>query len=167
MLPPTPSRCLLEDALSRHGLRLRGGWTPSELDALPLLPGGQPAAVVWMVGVVGSEIWPAFKASPFFRDGQANPLDRWSQAIGRELAATWGGLALFPFDGPPYYPFQQWATRAEPLQSSRLMLRLHPEHGLWHAYRFALAMAAVVPGDLPPTQPSLAATQPDLRLSLS
>jgi hypothetical protein len=52
----------------------------------------------------------------------------------------WGGVALYPFTGPPYWPFQQWATRAEPLQNSPLMLRIHPSYGLWHAYRFALAL---------------------------
>jgi Fe-S-cluster-containing hydrogenase component 2 len=29
------------------------------------------------------------------------------------------------------------------------MLRLHPTYGLWHAYRFALALPAVAPGDAP------------------
>jgi hypothetical protein len=144
----TPSRLALQEALSAHGLCLRGGWQPAALDALAALPDGRPAAVVWMVGVVGSAFWPSFKASSFYQDGLADPLDRWSRAIGSELARRWGGVALFPFEGPPYHPFQQWATRAEPLQTSPLMLRIHPEYGLWHAYRFALALPAVLPGDL-------------------
>jgi len=144
-----PSRAQLVAALSVHGLRLRGGWLPGVEDALPALPAGQTAAVVWMVGVTGSDFWPFFKASSFYQDGQPDPLDRWSQAIGSELANQWGGMALFPFDGPPYHPFQRWATRAEPLQASPLMLRIHPEFGLWHAYRFALALPVALPDDLP------------------
>ncbi|HOZ63332.1 MAG TPA: hypothetical protein PK497_02925 [Burkholderiaceae bacterium] len=144
-----PSRAQLVAALSVHGLRLRGGWLPGVEDALPSLPGGQTAAVVWMVGVTGSDFWPLFKATSFYQDGQPDPLDRWSQAIGSELANQWGGMALFPFDGPPYHPFQRWATRAEPLQASPLMLRIHPEFGLWHAYRFALALPVALPEDLP------------------
>jgi hypothetical protein len=131
----------IRQALAQRGLHLRGGWLPDpEADQLPLLPGGGSAGVVWMVGVVGSGHWSDFSASPFFTDGLPDPLDRWSQAIGDELAARWGGVALYPFTGPPYWPFQQWATRAEPLQNSPLMLRIHPSYGLWHAYRFALAL---------------------------
>jgi hypothetical protein len=131
----------IRQALAQRGLHLRGGWLPDpEADQLPLLPGGGSAGVVWMVGVVGSDHWSDFSASPFFTDGLPDPLDRWSQAIGDELALRWGGVALYPFTGPPYWPFQQWATRAEPLQNSPLMLRIHPSYGLWHAYRFALAL---------------------------
>lgn len=159
-----PSRSQLQDALSPHGLRLRGGWRPVDGDVLPALPDGRPPAVVWMVGGVGSELWPAFRASPFYADGLAHPLDRWSLAIGQTLAQRWGGLALFPFDGPPYYPFQQWAARAETLHSSPLMLRIHPEFGLWHAYRFALALPTLQPGDLPETASPPAGVSMDLCL---
>ncbi len=134
------TRTRLEDALTRFGLRLRGGWIPGPTDALPPLPGGRAAAVVWMVGMAGSECWGAFSGSPFFSDGLANPLDRWSASIGDALAQQNGGQALYPSDGPPYHPFQQWADRCEPTQSSPMMLRIHPDYGLWHAYRFALAM---------------------------
>jgi hypothetical protein len=130
----------LKDALTQHGLQLRGHFVPTESDALPALPDGRSAAVVYMVGVVGSAFWPHFKASPFFSDGLPDPLDRWSRSIGQTLAAQFGGVAQFPFDGPPYHPFQRWADRAEATQPSRMLLRIHPEHGLWHAYRFALAL---------------------------
>ncbi len=141
------SRAALESALAPQGLRLRGGWLPTRRDRVPMLPGGRGAAVVWMVGQVGSESWSAFKASPCFSDGQANPLDRWSQAIGDGLAAQHGGIALYPFGGPPWHPFQQWAARAEPLQTSPVMLQLHPKFGLWHAYRFALALPTLTAQD--------------------
>ena len=144
-----PSRALIADVLGGNGLHLRGAWEPQAADALPVLANGKNAAVVWMVGGVGSSQWPAFSASPFYADGLPDPLDRWSRAIAEELAERWGGLALFPFEGPPYWPFQQWAARAETLDTSPLMLRLHPTYGLWHAYRFALALPAVSPGDAP------------------
>lgn len=144
-----PSRALIAEALRGHGLQVRGAWQPDARDALPRLAGGKVPTVVWMVGGVGSGLWPAFAASSFYADGLPDPLDRWSRAIGQALAQRWGGLALFPFDGPPYWPFQQWAARAEALCSSPLMLRLHPEYGLWHAYRFALALPALSPDDAP------------------
>ena len=139
---PNPIEQQLIAALAPQALSLRGGFAPVAADQLPALPDGQPAAVVWMVGVIGPAFWPHFKASSFFKDGLPDPLDRWSRAIGDELAARFGGLALFPFDGPPYHPFQRWADRSEATQPSRMMLRIHPDYGLWHAYRFALALPA-------------------------
>lgn len=145
-MPPVPLHHNLQAALDRHGLSLRGAFAPTPADGLPMLPNGQPAAGVWMVGVIGSAFWPHFKASPFFSDGLNDPLDRWSRAIGEELAHRLGGLALFPFDGPPYWPFQRWADRSEATEPSRMLLRIHPHYGLWHAYRFALALPAPWPG---------------------
>ena len=81
-----PSRAQIADVLSSHGLHLRGAWEPQVSDALPALANGKTAAVVWMVGAVGSRLWPAFSASPYYADGLPNPLDRWSRAIAEELA---------------------------------------------------------------------------------
>jgi ferredoxin len=142
----TPTETQLQEALNPYGLSLRGAFTPEAADQLPKRPNGKPAGAVWLVGVVSSNFWPHFKASAFFSDGLPDPLDRWSRTIGEDMAARFGGLALFPFDGPPYHPFQRWADRAEATHSSRMLLRIHPEYGLWHAYRFALALAAA-PGE--------------------
>ena len=147
MHTPPASRARLESALAPHGLRVRGGWVPTASDVLPLLSGSQSAVVVWMVGQVGSECWSAFSASPFFSDGLPDPMDRWSKSIGDALAQELDGVALYPSDGPPYHPFQQWSQRAEPLQTSPLMLQIHPEYGLWHACRFALLLPQYVAQD--------------------
>lgn len=118
-----------------------------------------------MVGVAGSRFWPSFAGSAEHRDGLPDALDRWSRRIGQSLATQRGGLALFPFEGPPHWPFQRWATRCEPVEPSLLGLLMHPEFGLWHAFRFALLL---------PSQPgtvALAVTQnpaqPSSRMGLS
>lgn len=160
----TGSRKWLEAALARCGLRLRGGWIPQAGDALAPVAAG-PVAVVWMVGQVGSECWPAFSASRFFADGLPDPLDRWSQDIGDALARKCGGRAIYPSDGPPYAPFQQWARRAESLGTSPLMLQLHPQYGLWHAYRFALAVPALGAQDFEHIKRQQAVIATDLCLS--
>ena len=133
-------------ALHAHGLHLRGGFCPQAHEAITL-PDGRPAAVLWLAGNVGGSMWAHFQSSPLAQDGLPDPLDRWSRQIGDALAQQFGGLALYPFDGPPlqshYHPFQQWASRCEAVFPSPLMLRLHPQHGLWHAYRFALALPTV------------------------
>jgi hypothetical protein len=56
-------------------------------------------------------------------------------------------MPLFPFDGPPFLPFQRWAQKAEPVHPSPLGILIHPDWGLWHAYRGALAFAERI--DLP------------------
>jgi len=81
-----------------------------------------------------------FSRSAEFADGKADPLDRWSVRVGNELAAALGGRAIFPFDGPPFPPFLGWAARAGTAASTRLSLFMHRDFGLWHAYRFALAV---------------------------
>lgn len=143
-----PSRSELARTLAADGLRVRGGFAPGAADGLPPLPDGQAPAVVWMVGQVGSEAWPHFSGSSFFRDRLPDPMDRWSKSIGDALACDLRGIAIYPSDGPPWFPFQQWAQRAEPVRASPLMLMIHPEFGLWHAYRFALVLPGVVAQDL-------------------
>jgi len=144
------ARATLSAALQAYGLHLRGGVCPDPAEGLHL-PDGRAAAVLWLVGNVGGSLWDAFAASPFASDGQANPLDRWSRQVGDALADEHGGLALYPFTGPPeqpaYHPFQQWAARSEAVHTSPLMLRIHPQYGLWHAYRFALVFPALDPVD--------------------
>ena len=154
------SRPDLEAELARHGLRLRGRWTPTSADALAALPAG-PVAVVWMVGQIGSECWPVFSRSRSMADGLPDPMDRWSQSIGDAMARRWGGRAVYPSDGPPYAPFQRWAARAEPLQASALQLQIHPRFGLWHAWRFALLLPDLAPDDLVAPAARAGAPSPD------
>lgn len=146
-----PLRPALSAALQVHGLQLRGGFCPGPDEAIAL-PDGRPAAVLWLAGNVGGAMWEVFQASAQAQDGLPHPLDRWSRQIGDTLAQQFGGAALYPFDGPPlqpqFHPFQQWASRCETLFPSPLMLRIHPQHGLWHAYRFALAFPCVDADDL-------------------
>ena len=76
-----------------------------------------------------------------------HPLDRWSRRVIKALARELGGKALFPFDGPPFLPFQRWAQQAESVYSSPIGLLIHPYYGLWHSYRGAIGLceALVVP----------------------
>ncbi len=129
--------------LGRAGLTARGGFEPApgELPAL----GGASGSVV-LVGAVGDSHWAAFSASPEYRDGAVDPLDRWSRRVVGAVAATWRARPLFPFEGPPFLPFQAWARRAEPVHASPLGLLVHPRYGLWHSYRAALLFARPLTG---------------------
>lgn len=107
-----------------------------------------PAATIALLGWVGSECWDAFAASPEAADGERNPLDRWSRGRIDAIAADRGATALYPFAGPPWLPFQRWAMKAEPVTVSPLGILIHPDWGLWHSYRGALAFTERL--DLPP-----------------
>ena len=91
-----------------------------------------------LVGNIGSSYWPVFSESPEYHDGAADPLDRWSERVATQLAQEFSLRPLYPFSGPPYYPFQQWARLAEALEQSPVGVMMHPRYGLWHSYRFAL-----------------------------
>lgn len=130
----------LRGEVTRFGLTVRAVFAPCAGDAVPPLADGRAARTLALVGNVGSSLWPAFSTSPEFADGQPHPLDRWSRRIGEGVAADVGGRALFPFGGPPHHPFQRWAMRGGTLFPSPIGLLIDPQHGLWHAFRFAIAL---------------------------
>jgi hypothetical protein len=134
--------------LRTHGLYLRG---VLRLDAREIDAHGLPAdkSCCALVGNIGSSYWDDFIGSAEYRDGIADPLDRWSRRIAETLAAEFALQPVYPFEGPPYYPFQQWARRAEGLAQSPLGIMMHPEHGLWHSYRFALLGEGLEPDPAP------------------
>lgn len=142
-----PSIAATGDAVREFGLITRGGFNSND-GTLPPAGSGQPARALVLVGVAGSGFWPVFRASPEYSDQQNDPLDRWSRRIGNSIANWLDASCVFPFDGPPYQPFLTWAQRAEALHRSRLGMMMHPEYGLWHAYRFALLFAVPL-SDMP------------------
>lgn len=126
--------------LETGGLALRGAFHPSPADAVPAFPDGGAAGTLVLLGFAGGIGWPAFAASPEAADGAPDRLDRWSRRMVDGLAARWSGMALYPFGGPPWLPFQRWARCAEPVFASPLGILIHPAWGLWHSYRGAVAL---------------------------
>ena len=142
----------IENALRGSGLICRGGFRPEPDDAVPSVSGETDVSVV-MVGNAGSAIWPPFTASRpgRRREKESNPMNEWTRQIMISIAARLGAKVLFPFDGPPYYPFQRWALKADCVWPSPLGMLIHLRFGLWHAYRAALVFG---PGVDLPTPPS-------------
>jgi hypothetical protein len=134
----------IADELGRNGLILRGGFNFVPDDAAPVGPSGAPAKSVLLVGQAGDAPWAHFLR---WREGQSknieNPLDTWSREIIDGVAQGFGARAVYPSE-KPYLPFQQWAMRAEGLKPSPLGILMHPEYGLWHAYRGALLFDAEI-----------------------
>jgi hypothetical protein len=128
----------ISTALAASGLIARGGFCFQPGDDIPAGPTGVAARSVLLVGQAGAAPWPHFQA---WRQSQpadlANPLDTWSREIIGTVAQKFGARAMSPSD-KPYMPFQQWAMRAEGLRPSPLGILMHPQYGLWHAWRGAL-----------------------------
>ena len=126
----------IETALAPYGLKLRGIVATNDDEIRNY--GFAEQSCIALVGNIGSSFWPVFRQSPEFADGEADPLDRWSSRVALKIAPALNAEPVFPFQGPPYLPFQQWAKRAEDLWQSPIGLMMHPQYGLWHSYRFAL-----------------------------
>ena len=134
----------LTQALARHGLRLRGGFATDGATDAEILRAAPWARTLILVGNVGSELWDRSGAEIAALD-DPDPLDRWTRTVIEPIAASVDALALFPFAGPPYWPFQRWAERAEGVRQSPIGIQIHPEFGLWHAYRAAILLREAIP----------------------
>jgi hypothetical protein len=127
----------VKQRLLEFGLHIRG---VTRLDDAELESRGFEPDKPWLalVGNIGSSYWPVFSEAPEYSDGRPDPLDRWSERVAGLVAEQFSLRPVYPFSGPPYYPFQQWARSAEALEQSPVGVMMHPQFGLWHSYRFAL-----------------------------
>lgn len=144
----------LAAGLAAHKLVVLGGFHPTPKDNLP----GQ---TLLLIGP-GAGFWPYFTKSPEWADGADNPIDRWSSRILGGIAAAHGGAALFPFGGPPYHPFYQWAMRSGQAWASPVALLVHATQGLFVSYRGALLLPEALPLPAPAAPPCNTCAKPCL-----
>ena len=135
-------------AVEAEGLASRGAFHVTAADAVPPFADGALAATLVLLGNTGPGMWAIFAGSEEASDGAPDALDRWSRRVVSRLARAWDGVAHFPFGGPPWLPFIRWAQRAGPVYPSPIGPLVHPDFGLWHAYRGAMAFRECL--DLPP-----------------
>lgn len=136
----------LEELLAPVGLFVRGGFRPGPADGVPPLADGRPARTVVLVGNAGAVMWRVFAAEA--DRNVRSPLDSWLRPRIEAVAEAAGAQPVFPNDGPPFVPVQDWAMRAEPVYRSPIGIMIHPDYGLWHVYRAALLFSQ--PVELPP-----------------
>lgn len=79
----------------------------------------------------------ALKTSPEYKDGQADPMNRWTKRVVCAIADELDIEARFPF-GETIWPFQMYAKQATGMKTSPLGILMHPEFGLWTAFRAVL-----------------------------
>lgn len=87
--------------------------------------------------------WPLFTDAPEYRDGQPDPMDRWSRRVIDALAADAGGVGYYPFGGAPFHPFYSWALRTGAAWASPIGFLVHETAGLFASYRGAIWLPEV------------------------
>lgn len=136
----------IDTAFHAHGLALRGGLHASPECALP----GAATRTLLLVGNPGRDMWPHFAQA---RENEPElALDEWTRRVVEPVAEQFDAQAVYVFDGPPFHPFQRWARAAEGLDFAPNNMLIHPEYGIWQAYRAALLLTEEI--DLPGTPDS-------------
>lgn len=138
----------IEGLLQPLGLILRGGFRLDPATDADLLSHYPQARQLILVGNAGSAMWPQIARFSQAHPDDIHALDHWTSEMLTGIAGQLGATSLFPFGGPPWWPFQRWAQRSESVYPSPLGILIHPEFGLWHAYRAAFLLPD--PVELPP-----------------
>ncbi len=135
----------LDRRLNRYGLSIRGAFHPGPDD---LLISGMDIRTLVLIGNKGPAMWRVFSEA---MADVPHPLDTWTKDVLSPIAAEFGARVVFPFEGPPYHPFQRWALAADDVSPSPIGPLIHPVYGMWHAYRAAFLFADRL--DIPPHGP--------------
>jgi len=118
-----------------HRLGVFGAFHLSPEDGLP-----EAFRTLVLLGPDEPGFWPHLTAQPEWQDGAPDPVDRWSRRVIGGIACDLGGKAHFPFGGPPYRPFYQWALKSGRAWVSPVTLLVHDRAGLMLSYRGAIAL---------------------------
>lgn len=100
----------------------------------------EPFKSVVLLSPAPKVFWSVFSVSEEANDGLPDPIDRWSSRVVAAISSKVSGLALFPFQGPPYFPFSAWARRSAVAWQSPSGLLVHETDGLWISFRGAIAL---------------------------
>lgn len=122
-------------AASPHRLGVFGAFHLSDGDGLP-----EGFQTLVLLGPEEPGFWPHLDTQPEWQDGGPDPVDRWSRRVIGGMACDLGGKAYFPFGGPPYRPFYQWALKSGRAWVSPVTLLVHDRAGLMVSYRGAIAL---------------------------
>tara|TARA_B110000093_G_scaffold59890_1_gene64846 strand:+ start:329 stop:976 length:648 start_codon:yes stop_codon:yes gene_type:complete len=124
----------IESVIKKENLRILGGFHPQLNDGAPL-----NSKTLILLGPDEPKFWEVFKTSSEYTSNLNNPLDSWSKRTINNIATKLKAQSIFPFGGPPFKPFYQWALRTQRAHESPISLLVHDEAGLFVSYRGALS----------------------------
>jgi hypothetical protein len=130
-------------AAGAAGFITLGGFHPRSLDVVPSLRNGDKPSTVVLLGNTGASMWAPFREALSSLPGE-HPLDDWTRSCVGPVAEEFGADVIYPFDGPPYHPFQKWASRSAAVEPSPLGLFIHATFGMWFGLRGALLLGQVI-----------------------
>lgn len=122
-----------------EGLLAMGALHPDRLAAK-----GVQGGTLILLGA-GPGFWEVLQAAPEMLDGRPDPVDRWSRRVIGALADSLRAVAHFPFGGPPYAPFIDWAIKSGRAFVSPTGMLVHDVVGLMISYRGALHLPDEIP----------------------
>ncbi|ABA80253.1 ferredoxin [Rhodobacter sphaeroides] len=125
----------IEARAAAERLTILGGFATEPGDGLP-----EGTQSLLLLGPREPGFWPHLTAQPEWQDGRPDPVDRWSERVIARLAHEIGAFPVFPFGGPPWWPFYGWALRTGRAFASPVRLIVHDEAGLFFSCRGALAL---------------------------
>lgn len=99
---------------------------------------GLTGGTLILLGLKGTPTWRRIAAAPEFADSAPDPLDRWSRRVVDGLARRFDAEAHYPFGGPPYAPFVNWALASGRAFTSPSQMMVHDTVGMLISYRGAL-----------------------------
>ena len=102
---------------------------------VPATGGSDARLHLTLIGSTGPGLWPVFRESPEYLDNRPDPLDRYTLRVLTAIADRVSCRVLFPFEGPPYHPFQQWALKCGGFSQSPLGVLAHRTYGPWAGFR--------------------------------
>jgi epoxyqueuosine reductase len=129
---------------ARDHLEIFGGFHPRSDDALP-----DHVGTLLMFGPREPGFWAHVTGEPEFGNGNPDAVDRWSERVVGGIAREFGGVAYFPFGGPPWRPFIAWAKATGRAWTSAVGILVHDTAGLMVSYRGAIGLEERLA--LPPT----------------
>jgi len=141
-----PTLSTIAARAAEHQLAVLGGFACADDPDLP-----KGTQTLLLLGPAEPGYWAHLTAQPEWLDGAPDPVDRWSRRVIGRMACDLGAKALFPFGGPPWLPFYQWALRTGRVWDSPVRLLVHDVAGLMVSFRGALALKT--PIALPPASP--------------
>ncbi|MCT4656087.1 MAG: hypothetical protein N4A65_09785 [Cohaesibacter sp.] len=130
----------LDRQIAPLGLYQLGAFHCSQDDQVFLSSIGlETVQTIVLVGNVGSSHWQAVKASGDHLppDPKQHPMNKWSQQVLGPIAERLACKIVYPFKGPPFFPFVRWGLQTAEIFQSPLGMGLHARHGIFHAYRGA------------------------------